>query len=450
MGRETRVVVIGAGTAGCVVAEVLSRDPACFVTLIEAGPDRSSDTGDDLYTALVDPERQWPNVECRSGDSVWPYVRGRGVGGTGAINGMLLHAGPASAYDTWAELPGCAGWDWASVAPAIQRVVAGGVAIAPSDWGYADASLARGEATLGSSAWSPVVTAARLGFVGGVRQSTDVTHLASARLRENVCVRTDLVVRRVGFGASRFGAATVEFVDGETLEADAVVVCAGAIESPALLVRSGIERPGVGANLHDHPSLSVPLSPPSLPRAESPVTSLIVEAPDDWLQVVPLNRTSVLPDSPPAWLCGIMRMYGRGRVVTGVDPLERPLLVYGADDERDRLLLRRGARFLAELLHASGAVSASDLGDLTDDAAWDAWADTHRGTYFHAAGTCRMGSPDDDFAVVEATCQVIGQPDLYVIDASIFPEQPPALPYAATVAVATIAAERLSESIARG
>jgi choline dehydrogenase-like flavoprotein len=438
------VVVIGAGTAGCVVSEVLSRDPACFVTLIEAGPDRSADKGLDLYRALADPERQWPNVECRSGDSVRPYVRGRGVGGTGAINGMVLQAGPPAAYDQWAALAGCAGWDWTSFGPTVQRVVDAGVAVAPSQWGYADAALARGASTLGSS----VITPARLGLVGGVRQSTDVTSLAVARFRSNVRVRTNLLVRRVGFDPSGIGPALVEFVSGEVLDVDLVVVCAGAIESPALLVRSGIERPGVGTNLHDHPSLSVPLlRPPSLPVADSPVTSLIVESPREWLQVVPLNRTSVLSTSPAAWLCGIMRMYGRGRVIAGNDPHVRPVLVYGEEDERDRHLLRRGARFLVELLQGSGAESASVLGDLREDEECDAWADTHRGTYFHAAGTCRMGSPDDDLAVVDATCQVIGQPGLYVIDASIFPDQPPALPYATTVAVATVAAERLAERL---
>ena len=437
--RRHRVVIVGAGAAGCVVAATLA-NAEFDVTLVEGGPDRNPDdatapvNSGDLFRAAT--ARQYvyeAAATAGAGEPTRPYLRGVGIGGSGSINGLLLHRGTPEDYERWAALPGCDGWDSGELWPRVQRRY---------DRGRTHERRGPVDALLAASL--PVEPARFAIDATGRRACSATTDLDP--VRRQIDVRTDAPVRRVLIEHGRCGG--VELDSRETIDADLVVVCAGALQSPLLLQRSGVDRPGIGANLHDHPAIgvAVPLFE-STPLDIAPTTvvaHLTSGGSHPHLQVLPLNRIGIDDHDTRAGalLIGVLEQYGRGRIRR--EPDGSVTLDFNQNnDERDRAAARLAAAFAHRILATHPGIEHVPSPDEPPEVT-DAWVATHRGEYLHAAGTCRMGSVDDDGAVVDNTCQVIATPGLYVVDASIFPNQPRTNPYLATLAVAELAAERIA------
>jgi choline dehydrogenase-like flavoprotein len=126
MTERFDIVVVGAGSAGCVLAGRLSQDPSCRVLLVEAGPDGSSAAidGDSFFDALAADGRTSTDLmaESSAGGHWFRYPVGRGIGGSSAVNAMLATWGMPADYDRWERDLGCNGWSWADVAPVFARL----------------------------------------------------------------------------------------------------------------------------------------------------------------------------------------------------------------------------------------------------------------------------------------------------------------------------------------
>jgi choline dehydrogenase-like flavoprotein len=251
--------------------------------------------------------------------------------------------------------------------------------------------------------------------------------------------------------------------------ADQVVVCAGAIHSPAILLRSGLgaARPGLGQNLMEHARAAaiVALTEAATERdAASPSTGCFLRLSSGLagcgegdLQILPLNHTD--PTAPGAimLLAAVMEPFSRGAVTLAsddpqIDPrVEFRLLSDPRDAARLRIAVREMFALLdqpvlraiiqAIVLDAEGTTPAA----LADNAALDRWLTGAVGDYVHAAGTCAMGAADDPAAVVDPRCRFIGVDGLYVADASVIP----IIPRANTHLTAVMIAEKVAGFIAR-
>lgn len=477
MGTEHHVdhLVVGAGSAGCVVAAILSDDPTTTVLLVEAGSDRTGERTDDtrspnLFRAISTPGRTWAGVTATraAGLPERPYARGRGVGGSSAVNGLIAMPGRPEDYDRWARDFGCEGWAWCDVEPTFLALRRQLRPQPPDQWQGADRALALAARSLGhpllatGSMWrsdgvGPALLTLATDPLDGatVRGSADVAYLAGARSRPNLSIRADSVVRRLLLDGRRI--VGIRLDDGTEITATHVSICAGAILSPALLLRSGIEREGIGSNLCDHPAVGVTLRLRAEADMARPSTAALLQTND--VQVLPLSGLGLGNEERclGAFMAGVLRSYGRGRVALRADDADgAPVVEFELlDDARDRAALRRATRLLVELAGSPAmavdvASTAIDdrgtplaaLADADDDSV-DAWVRENLADYLHAAGTCRMGDPSDPAAVVGTDCTVIGYDGLSVIDASVFPDLPQANPHLPTMMVAMRAATRM-------
>jgi choline dehydrogenase len=508
-------VIVGAGSAGATLAARLSADPAVQVALVEAGPDyRSADAPEAMASPnpghiINDPEFarfRWDALNARRTRVQTPrtYWRGRGVGGSSAVNGQIAIRGVVEDYDDWAS-SGCPGWSFEDVLPAFRRLerdlrygdepwhgAEGPIPIyrAPvSQWGAVDQALAEATLDLGYP-WAPDhnrpgalgVSPYAINSLDGRRVSVNDAYLEPTRGRNNLALFADSLVDRLLFqgdravGVRRLGPDGAHEVRGEE-----IVLCAGAVHTPTILLRSGIGPSDhltelglaaravlpVGDGFQDHPGFFMPLS--LKPEAAAPEgfrhTNLCVRyssglagaGPGDMMMVA-MNRVG---DSLGRHVDGagqprfglvavwVNQCFSRGQVrLASLEPTDQPLIEENMlDDPRDRERLRDGIRRLLEAVARPAIAAVGDMVPLAfdpaDDEAVDAGALAMVGDTQHATSTCAMGSADDPRAVVDPDCQVLGLRGLRVIDASVIPFVPRANTHLTTVMIAEVMAERM-------
>lgn len=432
------VIVVGAGSAGAVVAARLSAVGPRSVLLLEAGPDHEADdtppsiSGPSFVAAMAEPGRAWPNLVAKrtAEQGERHYVRGRGVGGSSAINAMVALTGEPGDYDEWERTYGCAGWSWADVEPWFARVPVPLRVSTPRETG----AIAR--AMLSAEETAELAQLTR--HADGTRASVNDAYLQPARSRPNLVVRGDSLVDRVLLSGRR--AVGVRLVDGTEIEAGTVVVCAGAIHSPAILLRSGVQRAGIGLGLQDHPSFPMALllhEPPAEPASLVAVSALLradhVVRHD--LQVLAMDIVDHAMPTLGLLMGAVMQVHSRGQVrLASTDPMVDPVVAFNMlADERDLVALRAAAA-LTERLALSDAMAKVAAPAPYDTS--DAGLRASVGDYVHAVGTCRMGAVDDSLAVVDTAGRVIGYEGLLVCDASVMPAVPRANTHLPTMMLA--------------
>jgi choline dehydrogenase len=504
---EWDVVVVGAGTSGCALAARLA-DAGRRVLLLEAGTDhaRAADFPPELRDAATmggavpGHPANWDLSGELTGDLTVPVPRGRVVGGSSALNAGSFIRGTRADFDGWAAA-GNDLWSYDRVLPSFRRLETdrdfgdhpdhgadGPVPVERVRAGHplADAFAAATD-ELGFPAEPDKNADGRpghgpvpLNVAGGVRINTAMAYLSPRRGLPGLTVRGGVHVRRVVVERGR--AVGVETVDGVVRGAE-VVLSAGAVGSPHLLLLSGIGQaaelrragiavladvPGVGADFTDHPNVYVayrPARPLPMPAGLLPLhgvlhaTSSGSRVPGDleilpWL--TPFSRITGGPAGPHddelVLGVGLQAEDGRGQLsLAGADPLEQPRLEYRyLTEESDRRRMREGVRLAAELLRASSfaplVAHRTGLPDavLSVDADLDRWIRAHLTTAIHLAGTVRMGPDTDPGAVVDQWLRVRAVAGLRVVDTSVMPQVTSRGPAATAVMIGERAAELMT------
>ena len=496
-------VVVGAGSAGCVVAARLSEDPAARVLLLESG------SADSIPEIALPPA--WPSLWGTDVDYAYTTVpqsgtanlahnwpRGHTLGGSSSINAMVHLRGHPSDFDNWAK-SGCTGWDYDSVLPFFKRsesvsgrdplyrgtdgpmLPAPAAEANPLSQLFLDGAAAAGfpltddfnGADPEGAGWHD------LSIADGVRQSTAAAYLHPVRnLRPNLTVFTESRARKLLFSGTH--CIGVEFEQGRELMAayaDAeVVVSAGAVDSPRLLLLSGVgpapeleaadvqvvhDLPGVGRNLHDHPLCGVvyeAAQPIPAGRTNLAETSMLwrsdpsLAGPDMQMMFIhvpfhpphlaaPLNSFTFAVATVPE---------ARGSIrLAGPDPATSPVIdpnYLGAESDVRRMI--HGVEVSREIANSKPfapwrAREVLPGPDTTDEAALRAYLSRATSTYYHPVGSCSMGTGPE--AVVDPGLRVHGLAGLRVADASVMPK----IMSVNTNAAAIMIGEKAADQIAR-
>jgi choline dehydrogenase len=520
-------IIAGAGSAGCVLAARLSAEPDVKVLLLEAGPPDDADAihAPAALTRLFQSRYDWnyrtiPQNRAAGRSIYWP--RGRVLGGSSSINAMIYIRGSRQDYQTWREEYGCTGWTYPDLMPYFLR--AEDNSRGASDYHGAGGPLAVMDTPHHSKASEAFIAAAveqgarsNKDFNGplqdgvgwyqvtqrkGRRWSAADAYLHPAMSRPNLTVHTSALVTKVLIENNR--AIGVSYLhNGEHLAVHAnaeVIVAGGAINSPQLLMLSGIgpaeqltglgidvivDNQGVGANLIDHPALPVVWATPGLKSLweqagpagalrwqlthRGPLTSNVAEAggftrtreslpaPDLQWHVLPAEfRDEGLADPSRramSLLVTLVDVASRGRIkLRSADPRHRVAIDPGYlsdGDTKDAASLLTGLKIARELVTARPLASVcrgelSPGAHATTDAELISYIQRNVFTLYHPVGTCAMGGTSWRASVVDPELKVRGIDALRVVDASVMPTVPRGNTNAPTIAIAERAADLIA------
>lgn len=519
---EFDYVIIGGGTAGLVLAGRLSENPKLRVVVLEAGPENTFETGQ--YTTgahgMWGEATNWeymsasqPGLEGR--EIMQP--RGKVIGGCASINVGSWSRGTKNNYESW-NMPD---WDWETVLQTYKTIESsqkddvyyrgksGPMRLEDTPRGtgmtdvFRDAAIElgigttedrNGENPVGFDLWETI-------FPGGRRWSTENGYLAPARKRTNLTVITEAHVTRINFEGKR--AVSVSFSkDGhgeEVTAAREVLLCAGAIGSPHILMLSGVgpaehlrahdievieNLPAVGQNLSDHlrtyfgalspvgigKTLYADATDPAqlkewratgygpLSVAENTCSAFVRTDPSvphpDIEFMYCINPPPELRDDPTraGWIImvGLVQPKSKGSVrLASADPMEKAIFdpAYLSDPE-DLATYVKGIRMALAHVGTQSLGAYTDMSTLqlavdASDAEIETLIRSTAASIFHPVGTARMGPDGDDTAALDSACRVKGLEGLRVVDAASVPE----LVSGHTMAPTILVAERVAKLI---